>query len=77
MINNLKDTPELEWIRKQRVERNIGLSSIAELAGCSTARVLYALKGDLYCEEVNDAIAILMGFESWDALMEAARQAME
>jgi hypothetical protein len=64
--------PEGSWIKYQLDLRNIKLEAVAQQANRSTSMVSQVICGVKKSERVGKALAVMLGYASYEALMEAA-----
>jgi transcriptional regulator with XRE-family HTH domain len=61
------------WIQEQMLKKNLRHKDVAEKAGCSRANVTSAMRGQVRSARVQRAVAELLGYPSFEAMIAAAR----
>ncbi len=62
------------WLRCQLILRNLTYKPIIIKSGCSQPMITHFLKGRKNSDKVKNALADVLGYESFDALLAASRE---
>jgi ribosome-binding protein aMBF1 (putative translation factor) len=65
-------TPEYHWIKLQLFQQNISHEDIAQKANCTTSMVSQVICGVKKSKKVESALARILGYATYQDLMEAA-----